>query len=195
MEEIWKQVEENPDYLISNQNGWKNTKTIKQPKGRNKRGYRCVGLGRKLGERQYHILVAKAFPEICGEWFEGCVVHHINFNKLDNRPENLIVLSHTEHSKLHYLTTLPDSYKKASDKRSKSISKALKGRRAIEKHIPVVQLTPITYQIVKEWDCITDIQKELGYSAGNICMACKGQISKAYGYIWKYKKDVISNTL
>jgi len=28
-------------------------------------------------------------------------VHHINFNKLDNRPENLQVLSKSEHMKLH----------------------------------------------------------------------------------------------
>jgi len=28
-------------------------------------------------------------------------VHHINFNKLDNRPENLQILSKSEHSKLH----------------------------------------------------------------------------------------------
>jgi len=30
-------------------------------------------------------------------------VHHINGNGLDNRPENLLVLSHSEHSKLEYL--------------------------------------------------------------------------------------------
>ena len=28
-------------------------------------------------------------------------VHHINFDKLDNRPENIIVLTKSEHSKLH----------------------------------------------------------------------------------------------
>lgn len=28
------------------------------------------------------------------------IVHHINFNKLDNRPENLIVLTNNEHKKL-----------------------------------------------------------------------------------------------
>lgn len=28
-------------------------------------------------------------------------VHHINGNKTDNRPENLMVLSHSDHMKLH----------------------------------------------------------------------------------------------
>lgn len=29
------------------------------------------------------------------------VVHHINLNKLDNRPGNLMILSNSEHSKIH----------------------------------------------------------------------------------------------
>lgn len=36
-----------------------------------------------------HTLVALAFPEICGEYFEGAVVDHINAIRNDNRPENL----------------------------------------------------------------------------------------------------------
>ena len=48
-----------------------------------------------------HILVAKAFPEICGEWFEGCNVHHINGYKKDNCAWNLICLSQKEHSQRH----------------------------------------------------------------------------------------------
>ena len=31
------------------------------------------------------------------------VVHHINFNKTDNRKENLMILSASKHSKLHQL--------------------------------------------------------------------------------------------
>ena len=29
------------------------------------------------------------------------VVHHINGNKIDNRPENLMILSQSEHMKIH----------------------------------------------------------------------------------------------
>lgn len=49
------------------------------------------------------IIIAKAFPEICGKWFDGCVVHHIIAIKdggKDN-PENLKVLSEEEHKKIH----------------------------------------------------------------------------------------------
>ena len=37
------------------------------------------------------VLVAKAFPEICGDWFDGAEVDHINCDVLDNRVENLRV--------------------------------------------------------------------------------------------------------
>ena len=38
-----------------------------------------------------HRLVAMAFPEICGEWFEGATVDHLNGIKTDNRAVNLKV--------------------------------------------------------------------------------------------------------
>lgn len=48
-----------------------------------------------------HRLVARAFPEICGEWFEGCVVHHKDRNPLNNRADNLIIMSRSEHEQFH----------------------------------------------------------------------------------------------
>lgn len=184
--EIWRPVKGFEEkYEVSNTEKYRNIKRSVLIKGRiNRWGYRMVGLGKHRGERGFHILVAQAFPEICGEWFEGCHVHHKNFNKLDNRPENLVVLSGTEHTKLHYLYQ-PDSFKKPSEKRSKSISKALTGRRADYKHIPIVQLTK-NGEVVKEWECITDVEKELGYRAGNICWCCKGKLKTAYGFLWRY---------
>lgn len=39
-------------------------------------------------ERIY-ITIAKLFPEICGEYFDGCQIDHINTNRFDNRAVNL----------------------------------------------------------------------------------------------------------
>ena len=147
-----------------------------------KDGYLRVRLSGK--DYLVHILVAQAFPEICCEWFEGCCVHHKNYNKTDNRPENLIVLTNKEHSKLHYQETLPETFTKPSEKRSKSISKALTGRRAYERHIPIIQLTK-EGEVIKEWECISDVAK-VGYSPGNVCMCCRGQVKTAYGFLWRY---------
>ena len=46
--------------------------------------------------RYVHRLVAEAFPEICGEWFDECEVDHINSIKEDNRCVNLRVCTHKE---------------------------------------------------------------------------------------------------
>ena len=48
-----------------------------------------------------HRIVAQAFPEICGEWFDGCEVHHKNEDCTDNRAENLLVLTPEAHKELH----------------------------------------------------------------------------------------------
>lgn len=182
--EIWKDVVgQEGKYKVSNQNGFYNVTLKKEFKGGISHGYRYVTMGRK-NKNFFHIIVAQAFPEICGEWFEGCAVHHKNFNRMDNRPENLIVLTHSEHSKLHY-EHQPDTFKQPSEKRSKSISKALTGRRATYKHVPIVQLTK-NGDFVKNWECISDVEKELGYSASNICSCCKGQLKTAYGFLWQY---------
>ena len=51
--------------------------------------------------KHYHLLVAQAFPEICGEWFDGAVVHHKDLNPYNNRADNLQVLNEQEHKAIH----------------------------------------------------------------------------------------------
>ena len=185
MEEIWRKVEGFNNYEVSNLNGWRNTeRNCTYKPSVKKDGYRYVSLGKKIKQRLYHILVAKAFPEICGEWFEGCEVHHKDFNKQNNIPENLIVLSSNDHRKIHY-SNLPNAFRKSSTERSEAISKALKGKKYPEKYKPILQLskngTPI-----KRWESLQSIREELGYSCGNICMCCQGKAKQAYGFLWQY---------
>lgn len=55
----------------------------------------------KLGYVAEHRLIAE---EKIGRFLQNDeVVHHINFNKTDNRKENLMILSASKHSKLHQL--------------------------------------------------------------------------------------------
>lgn len=98
--EEWRDVPGYEGYAISNCNGWKNTMGYQKLPSINNEGYRVVSIGNQ--SFLYHILVAKAFPEICGEWFESAVVHHINFNKIDNQPNNLVVLTKAEHQHIHF---------------------------------------------------------------------------------------------
>lgn len=191
MKEIWKKIEEYPQYEVSSIGGWRNTERNYQPKGRKNNGYINVHIGNKK-EIGLHILVAKHFPEICGEWFEGCQVHHKNFNKLDNRAENLIVLSKSEHQKLHYKNA-PDTFTKSTQKRITSIKKALTGRIAIEKHIPIVQFE--NNKIVGIYENGKNAALKLNKSQGNISSCCKGHLKSAYGYQWVYLNTYLADLL
>lgn len=179
--EEWREVDGHPGYFVSNQERLRHNNRIL--KGRVNKGRRMVSFGRHT-ETFYHVIVAKAFPEICGIWFEGCHIHHKDFNPLHNTPENLVIMSELEHLRLHYQFQ-SDKFKKPSKERSQSISKALAGRRAVEKHIPILQLA-LDGTLVKEWECITDVVSE-GYSPGNVCWCCKGKLKSAYGFKWQYK--------
>lgn len=42
---------------------------------------------------------------------------------------------------------------------------------------------------IKEWDCINDAAREFNGYGCNITKCCKGEISHAYGFVWKYVDD------
>lgn len=41
-------------------------------------------------------------------------------------------------------------------------------------------------EIVKEWECISYIQRDLGFNRPNICKVCRGKQNTAYGFKWEY---------
>lgn len=57
----------------------------------------------KLNQDQYffNVIMAIAFPEICGQWHPGCEVHHIDGNRENDSATNLKVMSKEEHHKIH----------------------------------------------------------------------------------------------
>lgn len=64
-------------------------------------GYQYIRInGKDVGE---HILVAE--KKIGRRLKPDEVVHHVNGNKTDNRPENLQVMTNSEHVKLHHPKT------------------------------------------------------------------------------------------
>lgn len=86
MEEIWRD--------IPNCNGYQASSF-----GRVKNSHKGNILGKENGKRtnlricgksiQKAWFVAMAFQDICGEWFPGAFVDHIDTDKTNNRPENL----------------------------------------------------------------------------------------------------------
>ena len=189
MKEVWRKVAESPQYEVSNKNGFRNTSRNTQPKGRTDHwGYRRVNLGQGR-ERLYHIIIAKTFPEICGVWFNGCVVHHRNMDKLDNRPENLQVLDKETHRLIHH-PELSDGFTTVSKEKAAAISKALKGKYTGDncvthsnKHIR--QYTK-DMKFIKEYQSIGVAAKENNCDISNISKALRGKMKTAYGFVWQY---------
>lgn len=150
------------------------------------------------GHKHLHILVAKAFPEICGEWFEGCVVHHKDRNKLNNAAENLIVLTVQEHIEEHKnekaeLGRLIFLGKHHTEQARKKMSESHKGKPLSDSHkesisdalkMPVYELD-MQDNIIREWDSIIDACKY--YNNYHISSVCKGRRKSAANRKWIYK--------
>ena len=50
----------------------------------------------------------------------------------------------------------------------------------------VLQFT-LEGNFVKEWKSTRDVQRNLGYSQGNISSCCTGRYNSANGFVWRYK--------
>lgn len=48
-------------------------------------------------------------------------------------------------------------------------------------------------ELIKIWDCISDVEKELGIDSSKICCVCRGQRATAQGYVWVYLEDYDPN--
>lgn len=134
-------------------------------------------------------------------------VHHINGNKLDNRLENLIIMTPQQHNDLH-ITKLPKT--KICRVCGNEFQPPIKhrGRNTIcsqkcwtiyhdliaKKNSKKVAQYNKNGELIKVWESINKIQKELGLPATNICKCCKGKIKSLGGFIWKYvEKEIIEH--
>lgn len=110
-----------------------------------------------------HRLVARAFPEICGRWFEGCVVHHMDCNPRNNAASNLKVC--TQAYNCNY-----EPSKKLMIEHQHSI--------AINQLKDGVLIN--TYKSIGE-----AVRAKVGHYA-NISKCLRGERETANGYQWKY---------
>ena len=143
-----------------------------------------------------HIMVAQAFPEICGEWFEGAVVHHIDYDGLNNKASNLLVMSKDEHYKLH--SESDETYNHKSESQKKSYANGVNYSNPQLKKVDQYTLDD-TY--IKTWDSLTEASNTLNISMSAICQCCNGytyngyQCHSAGGFKWKYTPPFIKNKI
>ena len=41
-------------------------------------------------------------------------------------------------------------------------------------------------KFIRRWDCMKDIQYQLGFKQSAICVCCQGKRKSAYGFLWRY---------
>lgn len=154
----------------------------------NDKGYQHTHLyknGRYLCIR-IHKLVALAFPEICGIWYKGCQIDHLNGCKIDNRATNLKITDAKGNSsnpitkKRHFDSTryMKESYRGKGN--------PMFGRS--DKRIRVLQYS-IDGVFLKEYSSATEAANVCGCNQSDISRCCRGERKTTHGYIWRYAKD------
>lgn len=105
-----------------------------------------------------HRLVAEAFIKNKGNY--KCI-NHKDENKLNNNVNNL------EWCSYEYNNNYNDKMK--------------------NKRINVLQYSKDN-KLIKKWNGLINVEKELGINRNNITSVCKGRRKYAGGYIWEYEK-------
>lgn len=128
----------------------------------NHQGYLQVLLT-KNGKRFCRRVNRLVYESFIGEIPEGFQVNHINEDKLDNRVDNLNLVTAKENCNWGTRNN------RIGSKNSK----------------PILQINSLGI-IIREWPSIMEAKRN-GYNAGLISMCCKGKRNIHAGYTWKYK--------
>lgn len=174
MEEIWKDIEGYEGlYQVSNMGRVRSLRRNIILKSRIERnGYESVKLTVNNIPKDYsiHRLVAMAFipnPDNLPQ------VNHKDENKTNNCMENLEWCTQ-EYNQNYGTINIRKSQKQLNHKNKSKI---------------VLQYS-LDGTFIKEWESIRDVQRMTGYDSSHISRCCRGKHAYAYGYLWKYKKEI-----
>lgn len=179
--EVWKDIENHPNYQVSNfgnvkslerkvknNYGYRTVKeTILKPTKR-KDGYHVVTLWKENIPTTFlvHRLVAQAFiPNVNPDKFK--CVNHIDENPSNNQKSNL--------------EWCDDEYNNNYGGH-KSRSAATQSQK--------VNQYDLDGNFIKEWNSMKEIERTLKIHHSSISACCKGKQKQACGYKWRYANDV-----
>ena len=164
MQEQWRPVKGYEGlYEVSNMGNVRNAKGRILKQSNSSKGYLLVHLiDEEKNNKIYfvHRLVVWAFPEICGEWFEGAQVNHKDEIKTNNVATNL--------------ETCDAAYNNAYGTHKEHLS------------VPVKQYT-LDGVFVKSYASAHEASRETGINRSSISKCCRGERSYTNGYKWSFK--------
>lgn len=191
--EIWKDIKGYEGlYQVSNYGNIKNVEryinanlknNIKKVKRKskilnpfcsNKIKYYTITLYKNKKPKNYrlHRLVAIAFIPNPNQYKE---VNHKDGNKLNNNIDNLEWCSRIQN--------MEHAYKNGLIIRKKGL---IMKRGKYHKSSKKVYQYNLNGELIKQWDSMSDIKRELNLSIGNISSCCNGKRKQAYNFIWKW---------
>lgn len=148
----------------------------------------------QLNDKRTHLvhrLVGRAFPEICGKWFEGCEIDHKNTVRDDNRAENLKVCSRHEN---HLNPITRQRYRAANRVKRLGVEPWNKGRKFPQfsgshhwRTRPVYQAK--SGKIIAVYESVVQAAEQSGVSRTAIVNNISGRSLKAGGFSWGYHKE------
>jgi hypothetical protein len=196
MKEIWKQIEENTNYYVSNTGrvksgfrkelipakkykiGYSKKSYVRNRYPRilknikSNTGYCVVGIpfNGKIKQFFVHRLVAKYFIE---NTFKKPQVNHKDGNGNNNNVNNLEWCTASENGVHAYkvLGVVPYTKGRFGVKSPKA--------RAVEQRT-------LDDKLVRKWDCASDAVRECGFDSGSITHVCKGESKMHKGFKWNY---------
>lgn len=142
----------------------------------NRNGYVQVSLCKNNNPKtkKVHRIVASAFIPNPNNKRE---VNHIDGNKLNNVAENLewVTPSENQLHSYHVLGTKPP--RAALGKFGKD---SVSSKRCVQLNTDGT--------VVREWDCLSDVERGLGISTCGVSACCNGNQKTHKGFIWKFIK-------
>lgn len=193
------------DYGCVRSLNYNHTGTCKELKNKkNCYGYEQIGLCRG-GKPKYfsiHRLVWEAFN---GPIPEGLQIDHINTIRDDNRLANLRVVTSKENNAnpISVENHREGVKRRSQDVKWREVQREAGKRRSQDPqwrevhregtrkacNKPILQLDKVTGEVIREWECTADVERELYINHRSISECCNNKRKSAGGFRWCFVSD------
>lgn len=189
MKEVWRDVINYSGlYQVSNTG---NVRSIDRCVKHSRNGHINIKgqlIKQRINNRGYYSL------SLCKDGkYKHCVVHKLVAESFIKNNSNKPFINHKDGNKLNNLfsnlewCTCSENNQHAYDVKLKIGAGFGKLGKDNPSSKPVLQIDKITGKIIREFDSLHDVQRELGYKVTNLSAACRGIVKTSNGFMWNFK--------